>query len=395
MSDGNETSHQPEMDESKRKQDEQKIRGEGGPRLNGRLAASAVGLVIGLAIMLALAVQSSGLHQDAQAARDEAGDGNRTADKTEVDDLMAHGGEPSPAAMIPVPESTPLITPQTQTSVPAAPKPPSRYAQWAQDKYMKALEAPEMVAAFHAGGTLQIPRAQSADTNTALALSNFQSSSDSPSSSGVRLHPPASPFTVMAGSVIPAVLVSGINSDLPGPILAQVSQNVFDSGSGHSLLIPQGSRLIGAYRSAAAYGQSRVQIQWQRLIFPNTSSMDIPAMPGTDEAGYAGFRDQVDNHYARTFGTAALMSLISAGQAVGQMATFGGGAYGPLGYYQPNPLGMGAQMAGASASAQFGQVGQQMIQQGMSNGPTLEVRPGYQFNVMVTEDLIFPGPYKG
>lgn len=118
-------------------------------------------------------------------------------------------------------------------------------------------------------------------------------------------------------------------------------------------------------------------------------------MPGTDEAGYAGFRDQVDNHYARTFGTAALMSLISAGQAVGQMATFGGGAYGPLGYYQPNPLGMGAQMAGASASAQFGEVGQQMIQQGMSNGPTLEIRPGYQFNVMVTEDLIFPAPYKG
>ncbi len=140
------------------------------------------------------------------------------------------------------------------------------------------------------------------------------------------LHPPASPYTVMAGSVIPAVLVSGINSDLPGPILAQVSQNVFDSATGKSLLIPQGGRLIGTYRNASANGQQRVQIAWQRLIFPNTSSMDLPQMPGTDQAGYAGFTDQVNNHYLATFGTAALTSLISAGEMVGQMATFGGGA---------------------------------------------------------------------
>ena len=118
-------------------------------------------------------------------------------------------------------------------------------------------------------------------------------------------------------------------------------------------------------------------------------------MPGTDEAGYAGFTDQVNNHYMRTFGTAALMSLISAGQAVGQMAAFGGGTGGPLGYYQPNQWATASQMAGSSASSQFGSVGQQAIEQGMSTGPTLEIRPGYQFNVMVTEDLVFPGPYKG
>jgi hypothetical protein len=194
----------------------------------------------------------------------------------------------------------------------------------------------------------------------------------------------------MTGSVIPAVLISGINSDLPGPILAQVSQNVYDSTGVRSLLIPQGSRLIGSYRSAAAFGQSRVQIQWQRLIFPNTASMEIPPMPGTDEAGYAGFTDQVNNHYVRTFATAALMSLISAGQAVGQMATFGGGMGGPLGYYQPNQWAMASQMAGSSASSQFGSVGQQAIEQGMSTGPTLDIRPGYQFNVMVTQDLLFP-----
>jgi type IV secretion system protein VirB10 len=261
---------------------------------------------------------------------------------------------------------------------------------------MKALEAPEMVSAFHSGVALQIPsmtQTGNGDANNALALNSFQSSNDS--SSSVRLHPPASQYTVMTGSVIPAVLISGINSDLPGPIVAQVSQNVYDSAGGRSLLIPQGSRLIGSYRSAAGYGQSRVQIQWQRLIFPNTASMEIPQMPGTDEAGYAGFTDQVNNHYMRTFGTAALMSLISAGQAVGQMAAFGGGMGGPLGYYQPNQWAMASQMAGSSASSQFGSVGQQAIEQGMSTGPTLEIRPGYQFNVMVTEDLVFPGPYKG
>jgi type IV secretory pathway VirB10-like protein len=132
----------------------------------------------------------------------------------------------------------------------------------------------------------------------------------------VTLHAPASAFSVMAGSVIPAVLVSGINSDLPGPILAQVSQNVFDSATGKYLLALQGSRVIGIYQNASAHGQQRVEMAWQRLIFPNPSSMDLPPMPGADQGGYAGFTDEANNHYLRTFGTAALMSLISAGQMV-------------------------------------------------------------------------------
>ena len=99
------------------------------------------------------------------------------------------------------------------------------------------------------------------------------------------LHAPASAFSVMAGSVIPAVLVSGINSDLPGPILAQVSQNVFDSATGKYLLVLQGSRVIGIYQNASAHGQQRVEIAWQRLIFPNPSSMDLPPMPGADQGG--------------------------------------------------------------------------------------------------------------
>ena len=146
---------------------------------------------------------------------------------------------------------------------------------------MKALESPQMVSAFHGGGTLEIAR-----TNGQQSTNFNTGNSTDPA---VTLHPPASAFSVMTGSVIPAVLVSGINSDLPGPILAQVSQNVFDSATGKYLLVPQGSRLIGAYQNASAYGQQRVEIAWQRLIFPNTSSMTLPQMPGADQGGYAGF----------------------------------------------------------------------------------------------------------
>ena len=396
MSESDDSKQRSEVDETQRQQDEEKIRTEGGPRLNGRLAAATVGIMMVLVVLLTLAVQSSGPRQSAQSGEASRDGDNSTADKTAVQDLIAHASEPTPAPLYQAPAMAPssMVIPREQTAAPAAPRQPSRYAEWARDKYMKALEAPQMVAAFH-DSTLEIPSRLRSDGRSDNSLNPAQSSPPAAEGAAVRLHPPASPYTVMAGGVIPAVLVSGINSDLPGPILAQVSQNVYDTASGHALLIPQGSRLIGSYHSSASYGQSRVQISWDRLIFPNTSSMDIPSMPGTDQAGYAGFRDEVNNHYTRTFGTAALMSLISAGQAVGQMAAFGGGTYGPLGYYQQNQWAMAGQTAGSSASSQFGSVGQRAIEQGMSTGPTLEIRPGYEFNVMVTEDLAFPGPYKG
>ena len=396
MSESDDSKQRSEVDETQRQQDEEKIRTEGGPRLNGRLAAATVGIMMGLVVLLTLAVQSSGPRQSAQSGEASRDGDSTTADKTAVQDLIAHASEPTPAPLYQAPATAPssMVIPREQTAAPAAPRQPSRYAEWARDKYMKALEAPQMVAAFH-DSTLEIPSRLRSDGRSDNAGVNQDQSPAAAEGAVVRLHPPASPYTVMAGGVIPAVLVSGINSDLPGPILAQVSQNVYDTASGHALLIPQGSRLIGSYHSSASYGQSRVQISWDRLIFPNTSSMDIPSMPGTDQAGYAGFRDEVNNHYTRTFGTAALMSLISAGQAVGQMAAFGGGTYGPLGYYQQNQWAMAGQTAGSSASSQFGSVGQRAIEQGMSTGPTLEIRPGYEFNVMVTEDLAFPGPYKG
>jgi type IV secretion system protein VirB10 len=122
--------------------------------------------------------------------------------------------------------------------------------------------------------------------------------------------------------------------------------------------------------------------------------MNLPQMPGTDQSGYTGFSDQVDNHYVATFATGALMSLISAGQMLGQITAFGGGGtYGPYGYYQPNQWAMAGEMVGPAASGQLSGLGQKMISKGLNRPSTIEIRPGYEFNVMVTQDLVLPGPY--
>ena len=358
----------------------------GGERFNRRLLVIAGVFAVVVGVIAGEGIRSAGVRTTSAGAQPP------TDNTVDVERHKAEVAELGAAVSTPMEMPTPgaiAVIPMTksQTAPVNEARTPSRYAQWAEDKRMRALEAPQMVAAFHSGGTLEIANAPGA---------HGEESFDAGTSSEptVRLRPP-SPNTVVAGSVIPAVLVSGIDSDMPGPILAQVSENVFDSASGRSLLIPQGSRLIGTSSSASTSGQQRVQIAWRRLIFPNTASMDLPQMPGTDQGGYAGFTDQVNNHYLATFGTAAVTSLISAGQMVGQMAAFGGGGTsGPYGYYQPNQWATAGETAGSAASSQMGALGQQRLSNGMNRPPTIEIRPGYQFDVMVTEDLVFPGPFK-
>jgi len=194
---------------------------------------------------------------------------------------------------------------------------------------------------------------------------------------------PQSPYILQTGFVIPATLISGINSELPGQIMAQVSQNIFDSPVGKYRLIPQGSRLVGTYSSEVEYGQARVLVAWQRIIFPDGKTMDIGAMPGTDGVGYAGFKDQVNNHYLRIFGSALIMSAIVAGAAYSQRDA--GGAFG-------------RQNAGSIMSQSLGQqlglVTANLIRKNMNISPTLEIRPGYRFNIIVTKDMVFNKPYQ-
>jgi len=192
---------------------------------------------------------------------------------------------------------------------------------------------------------------------------------------------------VKTGAVIPAVMVTGINSDLPGNIIAQVSQNVWDTASGRQLLIPQGSKLFGVYDSRVVYGQERVLVAWNRLVFPDGSAFTLGAMPGSDMAGYAGYTDEVNNHYLRIFGSSVLMSLISGGTAY-TMDSLSGNSNS-----NTNSTPTMQQEMGSALAAQLGQATTQLLQKNLNIKPTLEIRPGYQFNVIVTKDLVFQKPY--
>ena len=200
------------------------------------------------------------------------------------------------------------------------------------------------------------------------------------------LEAPSSPYELRAGFVIPGTLISGINSELPGQIMAQVAQNVYDTATGKYLLIPQGARLVGAYSSQVAYGQARVLVAWQRIVFPDGKAMDIGAMPGADGAGYAGFNDLVDHHYLRIFGSALIMSAITAGVAMSQNQ----GSATTSGVYAPNASNVLSQALGQ----QLGHTTAMMIQKNLNIAPTLEIRPGYRFNLIVTKDLTMTKPYQ-
>ena len=199
---------------------------------------------------------------------------------------------------------------------------------------------------------------------------------------GSEIIDPKSPYELKAGSVIPATMINGINSDLPGEVIAFVRNNLYDSVSRQYLLIPQGSKLIGLYDSNVAYGQQRVAVAWSRLIYPNGSSVDLKATPGTDIAGYSGFYDQVDNKYWQIFGTSFIMGVITAGMQYSQNnlnANVQSGGYA-------NPT-VGQTLAG-SLGQQLGQTALSVTQKNLKVAPTLIIRQGYQFNIMLTADLI-------
>lgn len=191
-------------------------------------------------------------------------------------------------------------------------------------------------------------------------------------------------LSIITGSVLPATLITGINSDLPGKIIAQVSQNVYDSPTGRFMLVPQGTKIFGTYESGVIYGQERVLVSWNRLIFPDGKTIDIGSMNGTDQAGYSGMNDLVNNHYLRLFTSSFLLSVISAGITYSQDK-----------YTSNNENGTTASSAMAqSFGSQMGNTALQMIQKNMNISPTLEIRPGFKINVMVTKDIIFTKPYQ-
>lgn len=196
------------------------------------------------------------------------------------------------------------------------------------------------------------------------------------------LQPPASPYQVMAGTIIPAALVTGINSDLPGQVIANVTEPVYDTATGRFLLIPQGSRLIGRYDSQVSFGQRRVLLVWTRLILPDTSSISLDRLPGIDPAGYAGLEDGVDWHWDRILAGAALSTLLGVGAELAAPNNSGSTSSGSV-----------TVAVRQSAQDTVNQVGQEITKRNLSIQPTLTIRPGFPMRVMVNKDLILR-PYQ-
>lgn len=199
-----------------------------------------------------------------------------------------------------------------------------------------------------------------------------------------RLKAPRSDFEIKTGTVIPSILVTELNSDLPGEIVAQVSQNVYDTATGKHLLIPQGAKLFGRYDSQVVFGQGRLLVSWQRLIYPNAHTIELDGMSGHDSEGKAGFSDRVNNHYGRLFGFALLTSTLTAAYQLSQ----------PEDDRSADRLPSDREVAAGAVGQQMTQLGLEIARRNLRVQPTVEVRKGYRLNVMVNKDVIFPASYQ-
>lgn len=224
------------------------------------------------------------------------------------------------------------------------------------------------------------------DQNKQMRKEKFLKKAESDVDEGYLLSVKKSQFTayeIKAGSIIPGVLKSSINSDLPGLIRGIVSEDVYDTSTGINILIPKGSTIIGTYDSQIAYGQRRLLAVWTKLIFPDGSTLALKGMPAADQDGSAGLSGEVDNHYIKLFGAALATSVISAGYQLsqGSQATIGSVAQTP------------GQTMASSLGQQLGQVGTSITAKNLAIQPTIINLVGQRFYVNVTKDIVFQKPY--
>lgn len=241
-----------------------------------------------------------------------------------------------------------------------------------------ALSAEQTGAGGGAGATAQIIDPNTDPNRQLHKLSFLDGKVDTSIYNPHRLESPVSPYQLMAGTIIPASLVTGLNSDLPGLTIAQVTENVYDTVTGRYLLVPQGARLIGKYDSVVAFGQKRALVVWQRLILPDGTSVLVDNLPATDEAGYAGLEDEVDFHTWHLLKGIGLATLIG----VGTELSFGN---------QENDL-----VAAIRESAQqnTSRSGDTLVQKTLDIQPTITVRPGWPVRIIVSKDMVLK-PYGG
>ncbi|MFA5732568.1 MAG: TrbI/VirB10 family protein [Acidithiobacillus sp.] len=235
-------------------------------------------------------------------------------------------------------------------------------------------------------------RAPSAQAPTALPGASLPSTEQLAGKKTKKKAPPplvtreTSPYEILSGSVIPAVLQAGIKSYLPGEITAVVSQNVYSSVNGATLLIPAGARLVGTYDTQTALGINRLAVAWTRIEFPNGTTMNLPGYGGAGGSGYAGFAGEVNDHTWLIFKNALLMSIVDAGMAIASPST----STSVTGQMSGN---VALQDSEQSLAQTFGEAESQLLEKYIDIAPTITIPPGYLFSVVVAHDMVFPGPY--
>jgi type IV secretion system protein VirB10 len=227
----------------------------------------------------------------------------------------------------------------------------------------------------------------SVTTTTGLSISaQTEINDDSMWDNGYSMDQDTNALSIKTGAIIPVVLITGIDSTLPGYISGQVSQNVWDTATGYNLLIPQGTKVFGQYQNNIMMGQERVFVVWQRLIFPDGRTMTLKDMPGGDQLGYTGLKDKVNNHYFRIYGHALLMSLVTGGTAYAMNTLNGDNSD------ETTTLN---ESMGTALADQMGQTTMGLLEKHMNMSPTLTIRPGYRLNIIAVKDLEFSEPYEG
>lgn len=272
---------------------------------------------------------------------------------------------------------------------PAQPDPRAQAAETARQRAQQERDAARMSGVFLGGNAANVgtasasslvlpeqtapqPQQASAAQGDQAAKRTFMAQASNQRTMSVeRLTQPVSPNIVQAGSIIPAALITGIRSDLPGQITAQVTQNVYDSPTGRILLIPQGARLIGEYDSEIAAGQTRVLLAWDRLIMPDGRSIVLERQPGADEAGFAGLQDRVNQHWGNLLKAEAVSTLLGVGAE--------------LGADSENDL---TRALRRGSQDTINQTGQQIVRRQLNVQPTLTIRPGHPLRVIITRDLV-------
>ena len=354
-----------------------------------RKALAVVGVAAGLGIggSLIYALRPPGPHEakELYSTESRAGDAITAGPKDYAQ--APRLGPPLPGDL-----GRPILSAQQRgAAVPAPPDPRAQAAEAARQRLQQERDGARTSAVFLGGGTAgataapaqlsaatasptpatATPQAANAQGDQAAKRAFMAQASNQPTVSVERLSAPASPNIVQAGSIIPAALITGIRSDLPGQITAQVTQNVYDSPTGRILLIPQGARLIGEYDSEVAAGQTRVLLAWDRLILPDGRSIVLERQLGADAAGFAGLADRVNQHWGNMLKAAAISTLLGVGA---ELAT-----------NNNDPL---AQALRYGTQDTINQTGQQIVRRQLDVPSTLTIRAGYPLRVVITRDLV-------